>query len=165
MFWLRLLQHSDHMLHMSFFSFTHNLNIFTLQEPLFPSSLDLIVKWLNSLEASLLSNVLRILVTLSLTRGRYTFWERLSCNRVISHPESCLYWHEMTWKCVMFSAVFFRIPVGNETSYATIYSGSRVQFQYLSCRLSRVGLRRSQKVEVLCIHSVLQFHRSGSLVL
>ena len=44
MFWLCLLQHSDHMLHMSFFSFTHNLNIFTLQEPLFPSSLDLIVK-------------------------------------------------------------------------------------------------------------------------
>ena len=71
MFWLRLLQYSDHMLHMSFFSFAHNLNIFTLQEPLFPSSLDLIVKWLNSLEASLLSDVPRIPVTLSLTSGRY----------------------------------------------------------------------------------------------
>ena len=38
------------------------------------------------------------------------------------------------------------IPVGNETWYATKCGGSSVQIQYLSCRLSLVGLSRSQKV-------------------
>ena len=49
MFWLRLLQHSAHMLNMPFYSFPHNLIILNSSTTNFPSSLDLIVKWLYKL--------------------------------------------------------------------------------------------------------------------
>ena len=49
MFWLRLLQHSAHMWNMSFFSFPHNLIILNSSTTNFPSSLNLIVKWLYKL--------------------------------------------------------------------------------------------------------------------
>ena len=49
MFWLRLSQHSAHMLNMSFSSFPHNLIILNPSTTNFPSSVDLIVKWLHKL--------------------------------------------------------------------------------------------------------------------